>query len=100
MERKDLADLVQGYVGYIDVNCIVNGNGIYPLEFTSRFGYPTISIQQAGMNTPIGQFFWDLSPQRKKFGGVGSFGNGYANTAKVLFTCLRLRSERGSSPSR
>jgi len=51
----------EGYVGYIDVNCIVNGNGIYPLEFTSRFGYPTISIQQAGMTTPIGQFFWELS---------------------------------------
>jgi phosphoribosylamine---glycine ligase len=58
METK-LAE--EGYVGYIDVNCIVNGNGIYPLEFTSRFGYPTISIQQAGMNTPIGQFFWDLA---------------------------------------
>ena len=51
----------EGYVGYIDVNCIVNGNGIYPLEFTSRFGYPTISIQQAGMTTPIGQFFWELA---------------------------------------
>ncbi len=58
MESK-LAE--EGYVGYIDVNCIVNGNGIYPLEFTARFGYPTISIQQAGMNTPIGQFFWDLA---------------------------------------
>jgi len=58
METK-LAE--EGYVGYIDVNCIVNGNGIYPLEFTSRFGYPTISIQQAGMITPIGQFFWELS---------------------------------------
>jgi phosphoribosylamine--glycine ligase len=51
----------EGYVGYIDVNCIVNNNGIYPLEFTSRFGYPTISIQQEGMITPIGQFFWDLA---------------------------------------
>jgi phosphoribosylamine---glycine ligase len=58
MESK-LAE--EGYVGYIDVNCIVNGNGIYPLEFTSRFGYPTISIQQAGMITPIGQFFWELA---------------------------------------
>ena len=34
----------------------MNGNGIYPLEFTARFGYPTISIQQEGMTTPIGQF--------------------------------------------
>jgi len=58
METK-LAE--EGYTGYIDVNCIVNGNGIYPLEFTSRFGYPTISIQQAGMITPIGQFFWELA---------------------------------------
>ena len=40
------------YVGYIDVNCIVNSNGIYPLEFTARFGYPTISIQQEGLLTP------------------------------------------------
>jgi phosphoribosylamine---glycine ligase len=51
----------EGYVGYIDVNCIVNNYGIYPLEFTSRFGYPTISIQQEGMLTPISEFFWDLA---------------------------------------
>jgi phosphoribosylamine---glycine ligase len=49
-----------GYSGYIDVNCIVNGNGIYPLEFTARFGYPTISIQQEGLLTPIGELLLKL----------------------------------------
>jgi phosphoribosylamine--glycine ligase len=45
----------EGYTGYIDINCIVNNNGIYPLEFTSRFGYPTISIQQEGLLMPISE---------------------------------------------
>jgi phosphoribosylamine---glycine ligase len=45
-----------GYIGYIDVNCIANGTGIYPLEFTSRFGYPTISINMEGVNSKWGKF--------------------------------------------
>ena len=48
-------------MGYIDLNCIVNNNGIYPLEFTSRFGYPTISIQQEAMLTPIRRIFLELA---------------------------------------
>jgi phosphoribosylamine--glycine ligase len=49
------------YTGSIDINCIVNSNGIYPLEFTSRFGYPAISIQQEGLLTPIGELLRGLA---------------------------------------
>jgi phosphoribosylamine---glycine ligase len=50
-----------GYVGYIDINCIANARGIYPLEFTSRFGYPTISIHCEGILNELGQFFYQLA---------------------------------------
>lgn len=49
------------YTGYFDLNCIVNAAGIWPLEFTPRFGFPTINIQIEGLLTPIGQFLFDLA---------------------------------------
>jgi len=49
------------FVGYIDLNCIIDNHKIYPLEFTARFGYPTIFIQMEGMLTPIGDFFYELA---------------------------------------
>ncbi|PIR98398.1 MAG: phosphoribosylamine--glycine ligase [Candidatus Colwellbacteria bacterium CG10_big_fil_rev_8_21_14_0_10_41_28] len=66
-----------GYVGYIDINCIVNHRGIYPLEFTARFGYPTVPIQLEGINMPTGEWLYrmalgqDFSLKTKKGFQVG-----------------------------
>ncbi|MFT6160844.1 MAG: phosphoribosylamine--glycine ligase [Myxococcota bacterium] len=50
-----------GYVGSIDVNCIATADNVYPLEFTSRFGYPTLLIQLEGMRVALGDFFAGLA---------------------------------------
>ncbi len=57
--REDIKK--SGYVGYIDINCVANARGIYPLEFTSRFGYPTISVQSEGVTSEWGDFLYKIA---------------------------------------
>jgi phosphoribosylamine--glycine ligase len=65
LERMQPALAESGYVGYVDINCIVSSRGIYPLEFTTRFGYPTISLQLEGIQSPAGEFFYSIAKGEK-----------------------------------
>jgi phosphoribosylamine-glycine ligase len=51
-----------GYVGYIDVNCIIDAAGTpWPLEFTCRPGWPTFNIQQALHEGDPAEWLMDLA---------------------------------------
>lgn len=53
-----------GYTGYFDINCIATSRTVYPLEMTPRFGYPTVSIQMEGVQSPWGEFLYALATKK------------------------------------
>lgn len=51
-----------GYVGYVDVNCIIDEKGVpWPLEFTMRPGWPTFNIQMAMLKGDPVEWLADLA---------------------------------------
>lgn len=58
MKIKDiLKDL--GFIGYFDLNFIVNHKGAFFLEATARFGYPLLSGQLVSLDINFGEFMLD-----------------------------------------
>lgn len=45
-----------GFRGDFDINCMVNEEGAWPMEATTRFGYPAVHAQMALHETPWGEF--------------------------------------------
>jgi phosphoribosylamine---glycine ligase len=74
--KNRLADV--SYRGYIDINCIANSKGIYPLEFTCRFGYPTINLQIEGITSSLTEMFY----------GMASGQNGNFKVKKGFQVCV------------
>lgn len=70
-----------GYCGYINLNLIANEKGLWPLEFTSRFGYPGYAICEALHLEP-----WDSIFQKMLGGTSFEFATAPGFAAGVVLT--------------
>ena len=68
------------YIGYINLNTIVNEQGIWPLEFTCRFGYPGFAILTPLQETPWGALFKAMISRRGEFKTRSGFCAGIVMT--------------------
>jgi len=65
--------------GDVDINCIVNEEGVFPLEFTARLGFPALQLQQTlSKGTAWGEYLkavadgqqYDFKYERGEYGVV------------------------------
>lgn len=71
----------RGHVGWVNLNTIVNGDGIWPLELTCRFGYPGFAVLTPLQRTGWGQLLeLMLDPASSSFEAHPGFSTGIVIT--------------------
>jgi phosphoribosylamine---glycine ligase len=76
-----------GHVGYVNLNTIVNEAGIWPLEFTSRFGYPGYAVLESLQATPWGALLARMArPIGENWGEGGAFETLPGFTVGIVLT--------------
>lgn len=70
-----------GYVGYINLNTIIDERGIWPLEFTCRFGYPGFALLGTLQSDGWSDLFRRvLDPDAKTFSTAADYAVGVVIT--------------------
>ena len=69
-----------GHCGYVNLNTIVDEHGIWPLEFTCRFGYPGFAILGPLQETGWADLFHSMSQRADRFATRPGFAAGIVLT--------------------
>lgn len=79
-----------GYCGYLNLNLIANEQGLWPLEFTSRFGYPGFAICDA-----LQRDSWDCLFRKMLHGGAPKIATRAGYGAGIVLTVPPFPYEQG-----
>jgi phosphoribosylamine---glycine ligase len=81
------------YIGQIDLNAVVNENGVFGLEWTPRFGYDSIPVMMSLLEMDFGQFFADIVNNTPKH---YIFSEDYAGGVRVTIPPYPAEPEEGA----
>jgi phosphoribosylamine---glycine ligase len=70
-----------GHIGWVNLNTIINAEGVWPIEFTCRFGYPGFAVLE-----PLQEPGWGAMFEMIVAGSVSSFEAREGHSVCVVLT--------------